>query len=71
MAKLFRVPCLLREAWTVMGFTSEPPPMLADISARILTSIQSGIYPPEVQNRGISGPMKRTYVLQKFLGKKM
>ena len=21
---------------------------------------------PEVQNRGISGPMKRTYILQKF-----
>ena len=25
---------------------------------------------PEVQNRGISGPAKRTYVLQKFLKKK-
>ena len=96
-------------AWTVIGSSPEPPPMLADMSASMWSkrlSCHADLYIvsrchtrgesqefiahrwqsmqvrdppwlwnpgetlPEVQNRSISGPTKRTYVLQKIFKKK-
>ena len=100
-------PCFLCAAWTVMGSSLEPAPMLVDMSAHVCGSKKldchadlytvsrchtrgesqefiacrrqstqardrpwlwnPGETSPEVQNRGISGPTKRTYVLQKII----